>query len=633
MANSCALAQQRLARYVAELEQKGGARKATTAIKAGYVGSIVTPMRAVAGNASWGGLRHLAAQPLESGLDYVASVAKSAGTGFKNKPHEFREVANALRDGGAGVLWDGFKKGTAPIRESLTAASDTKGIARKVQKFVEELSTRLDADNVTNVLEFDRVKYKSPVVQTAVDGAYAILEAADRPFWRAAFDASTHMQSRLLAIREGLTGEARAKAAARYFENPTDEMVMRATDDANYATFKDETLLGRGAAFGKRWLEARAEKAPDPGASPTRRDFQALTQRGAKVGHVAVEMNLPFTGVPSSVAGKIGAMSPLGLLSPRILGNQAQKVRAIANASLGTAMWVAGYAAFKKGMITGAMPTTPAERAQWDQEGRQPYSVLIGDKWVGLQSLGPASIPFFIGAQIGHTIEDKPDAGAADIAGSAFGFVGQVMSDQSYLRNVGNLVNAMQDEHKAEALAASQIPAPSIVGQLNRALDPNERDLSNLGHRILASKVPGGSFLAPKKQAPGGGTLQKDALERASSLVSPFPVRSSTDTPVLKEMRRLGVTLGFPSRTLQRDGKKSAIPQEEYRAMVERLGPEKLRRIEQFIASEKYQRLSDDKRRDEINRMRDQATTKERAKLTPPAPRVPQEPPQYLRSR
>ena len=49
---SCALARARLARRVAELRPAGKIEKATTAVKAGFVGSIVTPMRALAGNTS-----------------------------------------------------------------------------------------------------------------------------------------------------------------------------------------------------------------------------------------------------------------------------------------------------------------------------------------------------------------------------------------------------------------------------------------------------------------------------------------------------------------------------------------------------------------------------------------------------
>jgi hypothetical protein len=184
-------------------------RRATTAIKAGFVGSVVTPLRAVVGNASWGGLRHLALQPAESAVDYMLSVGKSARTGFKVQPHEFREISNALDADGVRAMWSGFRKGGKPISGAYQAAKGAGGpIPKRVAAFVQELSTRLDADNVAKVLDVERVKYSSPVTQTLIDGAFAVLEAADRPFWKLAFDGSIYMQSKLMAIREGLSGPA-----------------------------------------------------------------------------------------------------------------------------------------------------------------------------------------------------------------------------------------------------------------------------------------------------------------------------------------------------------------------------------------------------------------------------------------
>jgi hypothetical protein len=538
MAISCAIARAKLARKVAELRKAGALEKTTTAIKAGFVGSIVTPMRALAGNASWGGLRHLALQPAEAAVDYMLSVGKSARTKFKVSPHEFREVANALDADGLSAMWGGFKKGGRPVTDAYKAAKGAGGpIPRRIAAFVQELSTRLDADQVAKVVDVERVKYSSPVSQTLVDGAFAVLEAADRPFWKLGFDGSLYMQGKLMAIREGLKGPALRSRAAYYFENPTDEMNLRAADDANYATFKDRNVMSRTATSIKRGLRSAADKSPDPAATGYDRVRQKAKQRGAKIGHYVVETNMPFTGVPSSVATKILQVSPLGFFSPSLFGSQAERARALATAGGGTAIMAAGFLLAKKGLITQAMPRDPKERAQWDEEGRQPWSVKIGKDWVGLQALGPVASPLFMGAKLQDVRRDSPEAGAGEQAARVAAGAGQFFTQQTYLQQLSRLIDAAQDEKKAAALVASQIPLPAAGGQINRLIDGKTRDTKTIKDQIV-TKIPGASRLAPEKLTPTGHSIDRSIEERIAAVVSPLPLRRSTETPLTQEMRR-----------------------------------------------------------------------------------------------
>lgn len=604
----CALAREKLSRYVRELRTANTVEKATTAIKAGYVGSIVTPMRAIAGNTSWGALQHLVNQPATAGVDFLLSAAKSARTGFKVPPHEFREVVSALDKEGLGVMMRGFGKGTAPTREAAASARQGFGadraagvgrpsaFGRGIARFVEELSTRLDAENVAKVVEFDRVKYKSPVLQTMVDGAFGILEAADRPYWKLGFDGSLYMQAKLLAVREGAKSAERAARAKAYFEAPTMEMVARATDDANYATFKDKNALSRSAASLKRGMKAAADKNPTAAPGTYERTKQVTAQRGAKVASYVTETNVPFTGVPSSVAYKVAAQGPLGFLNiPKLMGTQAERAKALAQAGVGTAMWAVGYKIAEAGGLTGAFPTSPAEKAQWELEGKQPWSVKVGDTWVGLNSLGPAAIPLFMGGNLHRLKEGEPDASQLELAGKEAAFVGKVMTEQTYTQQLARLIGAVGDEKKGAALLASQVPVPSIVGQANRAADPYQRDTRRIGDRLL-SRLPGGNFLTPKAVDAFGEPVRKTPLERASAVVSPFPLKASRDTPLLVELRRLGVTVGKPQRTLRFEKKSIERSDDEFEKMLAEVGPEVHTALEELIRDPDYADAPDEKK-------------------------------------
>jgi hypothetical protein len=604
----CALARAKLAKYVAELRAASTREKAVTAAKAGFVGSVVTPMRAVAGNASWGFFRHLLQQPAEAGVDHLMAFAKSARTGFEVPTAQFRQVVSALDADGLRVMTKGFKEGASPLSEAAREAAKggradrAAGVGRPtafghmIQRFVSELSTRLDADAVAKVAEHDAVRYQSPVAQTAIDGAFAILEAADRPWWKLAFDSSVYMQAKLQAVREGLTGaEAKARAATA-FAQPTMEMLMRATDDANYATFKDRNVLSTTATSLKRGLAAAAEKAPDAGASPYTRGLQRSRQLSAKAASVGADLVLPFTGVPSSVAAKIGEVSPLGLLSPRLLGGQAHAARALATAGLGSAMWAAGYALARAGEVTGAPPTSPKEKAQWEAERRQPWSVQIDGHWVGLQALGPAAIPLFMGANLARIADEDPDAGAATMAGKQAGFAAQVLTQQTYLQTVGRLIDAVQDPtNKGAAFAEGLIPVPAVIGQANRAADPYVREQNGVGQRLLA-ELPGGTFALPKKLDEFGEPITRTPVERLSAIASPFPVREARDTPLLAELRRLRVSPGKPGKNATALGVSVPRSDTEYHQLLADVGPKTKAALEELVSSPEYQAANDEDR-------------------------------------
>lgn len=598
MANSCALARAKLVDAVASLRKAGTREKITTGIKAGFVTSIVTPMRAVAGNASWGGVVHLARNPLASAIDVVQATGRSAATGFKVKPHEFRDFVNTLDRDGMKVMARGFKKGTEPVREAATAA---RGADRPVSKFINELRQRLNANpNVPNTtVEYKRTVYKHPLAQTMTDGAFAILEAADRPWWQMAFDTSIYQQSKLLAVREGLKGKNLRARSAELQATPTLEMQMRALDDANYATFKDKNVLSTTAANIKRGIKNVADKKTDPTLGPWRRAQAESLKAAAKVGDYVAEATLPFTGVPSSVAGKMVSTSPLGLLNPDLLkGTAGQRAQALANAGIGFGMVAIGMELYEKGLITGALPKSKTERDQWTEAKRPSFSIKIGDNWYGLRSLGPAAASLFMGAALrrgfdeGETPTDAISQGAGESA--------KFLTQQTYLAQIGAMVEAMQGEPGRGARVAANLalPTPAFIGQLNRAADPYERDTREFGDQ-LKSKLPLGHLYAPTPRRMGvtGPLPKRTAAERISSVASPLPITRSRDDATLRELRRLGVSFGIPPKQVKGGGKVADLPREQWEQLTTEAGGGAMAEIRRILQDPTFQALDDEEKK------------------------------------
>lgn len=589
MTDSCALARSRLVSAVEELRKSSKVEKVTTGIKAGYVTSIVTPLRAVAGNASFGGFLQLARHPLAAAIDVVESTGRSAMTGFKVKPHELRTFANALDLDGMSAFARGFGRGTQPVREAFTAARNAD--KRPVSTFINELRLRLNArpEIPNSTVENRRVVYDHPVAQAMTDASFAILEAADRPWWLAAYDTEVYRQSKLLAIKEGLSGKALKARSAELMARPTDETLLHALDAANYATFKDRNILSKGATAVKRSVKQIAEKSPD-----------ASTRLAGKAADLVLESSVPFTGVPSSVAGKMVSVSPFGVLNPDIfVGGQAKRAQALANAGIGFGMVALGMKLYEEGKLTGSMPRDASERAQWNEAGKQSFSVLVNGKWYGLRILGPVAGSLFMGAAMRRALEEEPDDKGAAI-GKGVGASADFLTQQTYLQQIGNMVEVAKGGASVGRLAAQFIPAPALPGQVGRALDPYEREQNDFLQTVRGKAGLG--FMNPRRLGPTGPLPARTTAERVSGLVSPLPMKQSRDTETLAEIRRLHIPFGLPSRSLKMPGEKPVkLDRKDYEEFVKAVGTKTMRLIEETMADAEFQNLSDDDKRDVLS--------------------------------
>lgn len=611
---SCALARESLAKLVARMRPATGLEKTTSAIKAGFLGSVVTPLKAVGGNAISMAFRTLAEHPTRAAIDYVSAVAKSAVKGkLTLAPHEHRQVVLALDRDGLGVMGKGFWEGTAATREALRDAKKAFGVETGVRArtraavvtFVDRMNTRLNAEQVNRTLDYREIKYNHPVTDAVVNGVFGVMEAVDRPYWRASFDFSRYMQSKMLAAAEGLKDGALKQRAAELFANPTDEMTLRAVDDANYATFKNKNWLSRRAASLKQAAQQEAERKPrgEPGTYAFNRD--RTTQLGAKAGSYLLETNLPFTGVPSAIAGQSLALASGPLSLVRLLGNRnpAAMSRIVSDATLGSALIATGYKLVLEGRLTGAAPRpgTP-ERAQWDAEGKQAWSVNVGStepgqaKWIDTRFAAPITAPLYAGAALAKVRRDDPEAEKLDQAVAVVGATAHMITQQTYLQNVGTLIDAIAEpEKKASRLLASQVPIPAILGQVARATD-NERAPSSAVEQIK-TRIPFLSRTVPPKVDALGRPEQRSIPERLTEVFSPGRLKEGTETAVTREFARLGIQLSLPSKTSRRGDVTVTRDNEEQAWFLSGVGAGKNGYLERYMATEAYRKMTDDQKR------------------------------------
>lgn len=617
MAGACALARKRLTDFVGGLQQGGTAEKIGAGIKAGMIFGVSAPAKGLVGNASFGGLRMLAEQPLEAGVDYLLSLGRSAATGFTVPTHQFREVVSAMDAEGFKAFGGGIGKGVGTVRQGMAAGrAAVKGLppgtafADKIAAYMDEVSLHLAADAQKNGINNPTTKIQSPAARAFVQTAFSAVEAVDRPFFEGAFDMSVYMQAKLGAVRQGLKASDPRFAAEvqRLLAAPTDEMKLRALDDAMYATFKGKPAAAAMIERGRKYVQGLA----DNGDTAEKRIGGAMLS-------LAMDVTVPFTGVPTDIVSKAAARTPLGLVSPRMAGGvmdmatgkaggQAKVARAVAPAAIGSGLLYAGYQLARDGLLTGAPSSSSNERAD-NLATRGDYSIKIGGQWVDIRTLGPVAIPLLVGADLARKQAKSPDAGVMDMAAAGAGSVGKAVVENSFAQGIKRTIEAAQDpENKAGALFAGAIPVPSILGQVTRAIDDTPREANGVGQRLMA-RTPLG-LLLPAKGTPLGDAPKKSVIERVSPMLG-FPTKQDRDTPEMAEVRRLGLSIGMPERKTSVNNKSVEIPREAYGQMLERQGERVIPAIQRLMANPTYQAVDDEEKRRRlritIDRQRDAA--------------------------
>jgi hypothetical protein len=367
--------------------------------------------------------------------------------------------------------------------------------------------------------------------------------------------------------------------------------MTRSLEDAMYATFKDK---GRVAKAIENFRRSAVQAAGD--------QSDGAAGRAKRVGgtglSLAMDVIVPFTGVPTSIVSKGVSMTPLGVFSPNMAGTQAQRSRALANVTLGSGLMAAGYAMAADGMLEGPPPRSPNERDDVEATG-QYNSIRLGDQWLTITELGPLAAPLLAGAALAKLRTENPEAGLADQAGTVAGAVGKSVVDNSFMQGTKRLIDAVEDpSNRGGALAAGVAGAaiPAAVGQVARIMDPVDREAKTFGERIQ-SKIPGARASLKPRATPFGPQPEKTAAERLSPSL-PAKVREDRATDETRELRRLGVNVGTPARSLRRDGENLDLPDDVYDEIVRLQGQFVLEDVREAMQRPGYRLLPDaDKKR------------------------------------
>ena len=164
---------------------------------------------------------------------------------------------------------------------------------------------------------------------------------------------------------------------------------------------------------------------------------------------------LPFYKIPSRIMSFSFERTPLAPLMSTFRQNfaagGARQSLALAQMGLGTGLMLATADHVLSGNITGSGPSDKGLRAAMENEGWQPYSIRVGDKWMQYNRIEPSGSSMAMAADAVEAMNDfhsQVNGDDPDVANLGLATVASIANDitsKSYLQGLSNFFEAIAD--------------------------------------------------------------------------------------------------------------------------------------------------------------------------------------------
>lgn len=456
---------------------------------------------------------------------WINSVLSGTKTMIRNGVGNAVRLAEltAMRPAGA-VVEQGLARlqGRAPerlLREMIPATVGVfKGIPDGVKKFAFVMKNGYDPQRLVAeltgeaVAKFDAESSRLPLspfllsdspavrgVGTVVTMPSRILEATDAMVKTIAQTSELNAAAVRRAAQEGLSGDALAHRAADLIADPTPEMLAEARAFAKKATYQDPmSWVGNLASAIRRGpnVDAKARELRAAGGLSNR----ALAT-GIESWQTVSQHLLPFIHISDRVAASITDYIPLSKprrLAELVAEQSPEAADLIARQVVGGALGMAGVALANQGLLVGAAPRDEKLRNDFYADGKQPYSLLMGGRWVPMRdALGPLAGPFVAAAVYHDHLQVGEDPSQA-VSGMTLS-TASYMLDASYMSTLQDVLQAVNEERggagaklqsAAARVAGGYVPYSGLLRNVATALDPRVVEKEDFSDEISAG-LPG----------------------------------------------------------------------------------------------------------------------------------------------
>lgn len=363
-----------------------------------------------------------------------------------------------------------------------------------------------------------------------------------------------------------------------------------------------------------------------------------------KVTKAIGDATLPFVKTPANVAKTGIEYSPAGLAKSLIMDsvklrkgniNINQYIDNITKGLTGTGITILGITLAQAGILKASGGDDDKKEKFDEQNGKQAYSIQIGDKTYSLDWLSPVGIPLMVGAEIYQNLTeetrgkqvksndetkevwDKIEAVGNSLAGT--------LDPMTEMSMISGLTSALRSYNTNQTGFISEIVTngvksyinqyfPTFLGQVAKAGDTVERDTTTTKTGTLAkaydstlnqikSKVPGLRQTLPTRKDIWGEDIKlaDTATERfIQAGIIPATIKNVNNSKVVQELDKLyeanGETGILPSASLDKqftiNKEKYRMTNEEYNESKTQYGKTSYKLIDELIKSKEYKNMS-----------------------------------------
>jgi hypothetical protein len=286
----------------------------------------------------------------------------------------------------------------------------------------------------------------------------------------------------------------------------------------------------------------------------------------------------------------------------------------------------------QQGLITGGGPEDPADQAVWRADGRQPYSVKVGDQWVSYQRFDPVAI--MIGG-VADFAEGRAafEAGAQDeLGGALWSAFTEATINKTWMTGISDIIKAVDSPERFGSAYLANFTGsfiPAIVSQTAQGLDPAIRDprpdpvpisdatfensiIASLQsvQRKIQSRLPGLSEDLPMKYDILGRPISREGA-LGPDIFSPAYLSTDRQDPMLGELMRLRVGINKPQRVINN----VKLTPREYADYSRLSGQVFNQEIRRRMATASYQAASDQRKTEIVDKVKDASYKRARGLL------------------
>lgn len=350
------------------------------------------------------------------------------------------------------------------------------------------------------------------------------------------------------ASNEGLEGDEFVARVADLIENPTEEIHLGATNASRYQTFTND--LGQNGKDAQKFINNFAP----------------------------AKIILPFVRTPTNIIKYTAHRTPFNYqMWADVKAGGVKKDVALARMSMGSGALLMGFNYALEGKITGKGPAEKSHREALKLTGWQPYSIKVGDNYYAYNRLDPLGMFLGLSADTAEVLQYAEIEDSTDFAFAAMTSIAKNLENKSYMEGIANFINAFEDpdrymETYISRLAASTIPYTSLVGQVERTLDPTVNQTYEILDRI-ASRTPYFSKdLPPRRNIFGEPIVLQGGL--GWDFVSPVYTSVDTKDPVADEIVKQEVPIRMHRKHYGTGKFRTEYTPEEYDRLVVLTGKE-----------------------------------------------------------